>query len=137
MALFAAVKAPYPHNSGGGAVECVAGIFEELPAGRVENDALGDAIEQPHTEFGLQAADLLAQRRLLHVEPASRPRDRAVFGDSHEIAQMPELQAVPPLARFILIKYQLGTKDIFYIPSSKVNVDGGWRLATVSRVFPG
>ena len=46
------------------------------------------AHEQGGVDLALQRADLLAERRLLHVELLGRARDVALVGDGDEVAEM-------------------------------------------------
>src|SRR3954469_14122196 len=93
------------------------GVFQELPAGGVEHDALGDPVEQPDAELGLQRADLLAQRRLLDVEPPRGAGHRAFLGDRYEITQMPEFHDLSPRSRSYLKNINSVSKIYFtYLP---------------------
>jgi len=76
------------------------GFVQQRLAGDRQLHAAGAANEQRDAEFGLQRADLLAERRLLHVEPPRRTGDVPLLGDGDEVAEMTQFHA-----RAILGKY--------------------------------
>ena len=53
--------------------------------------AAGTPDEQGDAEFRFQGADLLAERRLLHVEPPRRAGDVPFLGNRDEIAEMAQV----------------------------------------------
>ena len=74
--------------------QCQPGMIEKGAAGCGELDAARAALQQLDADLQLQIADLPAQRRLRRVQPPLGSIGEAAFlGNSHEIAQMPELHA--------------------------------------------
>ena len=71
--------------------EDLAGALEQHLAGGSELDAAGGAVEQRLAELGLEAADLLRERRLRDVQPRSGAAEVPLLGDGDEVAQVPEL----------------------------------------------
>ena len=59
----------------------------ERPAS-VSADAARMAHEQRRVDLALERADLLAERRLLHVQLLGRAGDVALVGDGDEVAEM-------------------------------------------------
>ena len=64
---------------------------EQRRPGRRERGAAAVALEQLHTELGLERADLLAHARLRQVQAIGRPAEVQLLGDGDERAQLPEL----------------------------------------------
>ena len=64
------------------------GIGQEGAAGIGQGDAARMAHEQRGVDLALERADLLAERRLLHVQLLRRARDVALMGDGDEIAEV-------------------------------------------------
>src|SRR5262249_10327707 len=60
-----------------------AGVGQAAPAVR--------AIEQADAELVLERADLLAERRLRHVQAGGRAREVQLLGDGDEVAEVAEL----------------------------------------------
>ena len=56
-----------------------------------EGDVVATAIEQLDADGALEPPDLLAQRGLRGANPRRRAREIQLFGDGHEIPQMPQL----------------------------------------------
>ncbi|HUL80905.1 MAG TPA: hypothetical protein VL131_02120 [Gammaproteobacteria bacterium] len=54
-----------------------------------QGDVVATAIEQLGTDGALQPPDLLAQRGLRGTNPCRRAREIQLFGDGHEVPQMP------------------------------------------------
>ena len=75
-------------------VEDVARALEEVRAGRGQLDLALVAQQQRRADLLLELADLLAQRRLGHVQPLRRAAEVQLFRDDDEVAQMAELHAV-------------------------------------------
>src|SRR5262249_15129671 len=71
--------------------EDVAAPREQVLAGGRQLDATADPIEEPDAEFGLEILDLAGECGLADVHAQRRLRDAAHLGDTHEVAQMPEL----------------------------------------------
>ena len=57
-------------------------------AGRGQVDAAGGADEELDAELGLEAPDLLGERRLGHVQPLGGATEVPLLGDRHEVAQV-------------------------------------------------
>ncbi len=70
-------------------VEDLPRLDEEGGARRGQADVVGGAIQQPHAQLPLQPLDLLAQRGLDDVLTGGRPAEMQLFGQRHEIAQLP------------------------------------------------
>src|SRR6478752_6738359 len=64
------------------------GVGQERAAGIGQADAARMAHEQGGVDLALQRADLLAERRLLHVQLLRRAGDVALMRDGDEIAEM-------------------------------------------------
>src|SRR5689334_22568384 len=72
-------------------------VGKEGAAGPGQLHAARFAAEELRADFALMGADLLAERRLLHVEPFGRACDVAFFSDGDEIAKVAQLH-LPYLA---------------------------------------
>jgi hypothetical protein len=59
-------------------------------AGRGQRDRAPVPVEQPFTELGLQALDLLADRGLSDVEPFGGPGEVRLVDDREEVGELPE-----------------------------------------------
>jgi hypothetical protein len=70
------------------------GGFQQHCARRGEPDPLAPAVQQLRADDVLQAAQLLAQRRLCDEHPLCRFGERAGIGDRDEVTQMPQLDVV-------------------------------------------
>ena len=64
---------------------------QQFAASCGELHALGMALEQRGTDFGFEAADLLAQWRLRQAQLFGRARDVAGVSHRHEVPQVPQL----------------------------------------------
>src|SRR5688500_10640065 len=85
-------------RAGGGAIDIGQhglGVGEEGAAGVGQADAARMAHEQLGVDLALQRLDLLAERRLLHVELLRRPRDVALAGDGDEVPEMAQFHGHP------------------------------------------
>ena len=65
--------------------------LEQYLAGGRELDAARGAVQERLAELGLEAADLLGERRLRDVKPRGGSAEMPLLGDGDEVAQMPEL----------------------------------------------
>ena len=86
-------------RAGGGAVDVGQhgfGVGQERAAGVGQRHATRMAHEQLGVDLALQRLDLLAERRLLHVELLRRPRDVALAGDGDEVAEMAQFHGFVP-----------------------------------------
>jgi uncharacterized membrane protein len=73
---------------GGG--QRVACVWQEGAARRGEGHASAAAVEQRLAQLPLQAADLLADRRLGDLDTLCGPSDVAFFGDRDEVRELPQ-----------------------------------------------
>ena len=72
-------------------VEDLARAHEERRAGRGQLDLALVAQQQLRADLLLERADLLAQRRLGHVQALGRAAEVQLLGDGDEVAQVAEL----------------------------------------------
>ena len=72
-------------------VEDLARAHEERRAGRGQLDLALVAQQQRRADLLLELADLLAQRRLGHVQALRRAAEVQLLGDGDEVAQVAEL----------------------------------------------
>ena len=68
--------------------EDLAAALEQHLAGGRELDAARGAVEQRLAELGLEAADLLRERRLRDVQPRGGAAEVPLLGDGDEVAQV-------------------------------------------------
>ena len=66
-------------------------LDEQGRAGLGEGDAAVGAVEQPHAELGLELADLLADRRLRHVQALRGAAEMQLLRDRDEVPQVSQL----------------------------------------------
>ena len=66
-------------------------VAQERVAGRSRLHAPARAREELHPELVLQQPDLVAQRRLRHVQPLRGPAEVQLLGDGDEVAELAEL----------------------------------------------
>ena len=60
---------------------------------RCELDVPPDAAQEVHFQLGFEIANLLAQGRLGGVQAVRRAAEMELFGDRHEVAQVPQLHS--------------------------------------------
>ena len=70
--------------------------LEQHLAGGRELDAARRPVEQRLAELGLEAPDLLRQRRLGDVQPLGGAAEVPLLGHGDEVAQVPELHGSAP-----------------------------------------
>ena len=70
------------------------GVGQEGAAGVGQAHAARMAHEQRGVDLALERLDLLAERRLLHVELLGRARDVALAGDGDEVAEMAQFHGI-------------------------------------------
>ncbi len=87
------------------AAENVVRVAKKYASRIGQRDVMAAAVEQLHADGALEPPNLLAQRRLRGSEPRRRAREAQLFGNGHEIAQMPELDAAAEL-RFAVLHLQ-------------------------------
>ena len=87
--------------------EDLARALEQHLAGGRELDAARGAVEQRLSELGLEAADLLRERRLGDVQAFGGAAEVPLLGDGDEVAQVPELHGQP--LPFIFKTYSIDT----------------------------
>ena len=87
--------------------EDLAAALEQHLAGGRELDAARGAVEQRLAELGLEAADLLRERRLRDVQPLGGAAEVPLLGDGDEVAQVPELHVT---LAFISKTYSIDTR---------------------------
>jgi hypothetical protein len=88
----------------------VAGRVQQDAAGRGEPQPFPPALQQRRAHDLLQPPDLLAQRRLGDEDPLRGVREAARVGQRHEVAQMPQFNALRrsrPCRRGILGQFRL------------------------------
>ena len=107
--------------------ECAASFFYDQPSSVGQSHAPLGAIEQSHSEFILELADLLAQGRLRDMQALGGAAEVEFFGDRDEIAQVSQfhMQYISSYQFFILDRYAL-----FSYPSTC------WRTKTAVKPVP-
>ncbi|MDT7648582.1 MAG: hypothetical protein QOC75_5582 [Pseudonocardiales bacterium] len=75
------------------------GLGQEPFAGGGQPDVAGRAVEQLDAELALQPADLLADRGLNDGQPLGGPPEVQLLGHRDEVAQLPQLHALPRRTR--------------------------------------
>ncbi|HUO66140.1 MAG TPA: hypothetical protein VMV37_01305 [Gammaproteobacteria bacterium] len=75
------------------AVQNILRLAEKYSSGVRQRDVVAAAIEQLDADGSLEPPDLLAQRGLCRTNSCRRAREIQLFGDGHEVPQMPELDA--------------------------------------------
>ncbi len=91
LADIAARDAQGPGLGGIDGGEHRAGIVREGAAGLGQRHPARQALEQGGADLGLEALDLVAQRRLRDVQPLRRPGDAEIVGHRDEVAKMAKL----------------------------------------------
>ena len=74
--------------------ERAAGARDEQVAGLRHRDLARRALDERHAELGLEAADLLRQRRLRDVLAGGSAGEMALVGERDEVAQLAEIHAL-------------------------------------------
>ena len=95
--------------------------LEQHLAGGRELDAARGAVQQRLPELGLEAADLLRERRLRDVQPRGGAAEVALLGDGDEVAQVPELHG---RVRDSYPRHSQSTRDWCWSGSACLVVDG-------------
>ena len=70
--------------------------LEQRLAGGSELDAARGPVEQRLAQLGLEAADLLRERRLRDVQPLGGAAEVPLLGHGDEVAQVPQFHSSPP-----------------------------------------
>ena len=81
------------------------GIGQEGTAGIGQADAARMAQQQRRADLALQRPDLLAERRLLHVQLLGRARDMAFVRDGDEVAEVSQFHLAYPISIKDILSY--------------------------------
>jgi hypothetical protein len=73
--------------------EHIPALFEKVFAFSSELDSAADAIEETHTEFRLEVADLPRECGLADMDAERGLRNACGLGDADKVAEMPEFHA--------------------------------------------
>jgi hypothetical protein len=74
------------------------GPHQEDGSGVGQRNAPLGAVQHPNAQLVLELADLLADRRLRHVQSLGGPAEMQLLRDRHEISEMPKVHVLPSLS---------------------------------------
>jgi hypothetical protein len=66
-------------------------VWQQCRAAGSQRDGPAIAVEQADFQVAFERLDLLGERRTRDMQPLRRATEVQLFGDGHEVAQLPQL----------------------------------------------